>query len=387
MNKEERVIKLINKEEVDYLPSQIVFSDKSRLKKLSESMGFRSVEEFDHYLENHLHYSYPMEDWPMYYRNDDDLMKEAEKKGFCKLDWQDGIVFNNWGEGYKRYEDGFWDCFHPLSPAADKKKYEKFMPENILESYYEKDITKAIQKYKAPDINIKDNFSMWDKDYIEKSGDYLVIPTKYWGIFERAHAILGFQEFMLLLASEPDDLGVLLDKITDHNIEIAKEIVKKGFKIAHYGDDLGNQTSTFFSPEMFRRILKPRIKRLWSIYKDAGIPVYMHCCGNITKIIPDLIEIGLDVLEPMQPVMDFKYLKKEFGKDLTFFGGIDTQYLLPFGTPEEIKTQSKEVIYTLGKNGGYIIAPSQEIMADVPIDNIKALVEVINVERKKALDI
>ncbi len=386
MNKEQRVLKVINKQKVDYLPSQIVFADKTRVKGLIKDMGFNTMEEFDGYLENHLDFSYPLEDWAMYYRNDDELMVEAEKKGFCKVDWDNKVVYNGWGEGYARYIDGFWNCYSPLSPKSEKAKIKKFMPENILEAYGANDVKEAIKKYKAPDTYKQGNFSMWQKDLKEKSGDYLVVPTKYWGIFERAHAILGFEEFMLLMASDPGTLGILLDKITDHNIEVAKEAVKMGFNIAHYGDDLGNQSSTFFSPEMFRRILKPRIQRLWKVYKDAGIPVIMHCCGEITELIPDLIEIGLDVLEPVQPVMDLKYIKKEFGKYITFFGGIDTQELLPYGTPEEVKAKSKEVIHTLGEGGGYIIAPSQEIMIDVPLDNVRALVEVINMERKKILD-
>lgn len=113
--------------------------------------------------------------------------------------------------------------------------------------------------------------------------------------------------------------------------------------------------------------------------------MWMHSCGDITEFLPDLIDVGLDVLEPVQPCMNLDLLKKEYGKDLVFFGGIDTQELLPYGSPEDVKEMAVETIRTLGKGGGYIIAPSQEIMNDVPLENIVALVETILDEREKAI--
>jgi uroporphyrinogen decarboxylase len=158
-----------------------------------------------------------------------------------------------------------------------------------------------------------------------------------------------------------------------------------GFKIGHYGDDLGGQTTTMMSKDMFKKHIKPRIARVWRIFKDAGLPVILHSCGHITEFIPDLIDIGLDVLEPTQPVMDLNYRKKEYGKYITFWGGIDTQGVLPRGTPEDVKKLASETIHILGKGGGHIIAPAQEIMNDVPIENVKALVETIVSERQKVL--
>jgi uroporphyrinogen decarboxylase len=140
-----------------------------------------------------------------------------------------------------------------------------------------------------------------------------------------------------------------------------------------------------FSREKFQKIMKPKIARLWKVYKDAGLPVMFHSCGNVTEFIPDLIEIGLDVLEPVQPVMDLGYLKREFGKDITFWGGIDTQQILPYGTPDEVRKLASDTINILGKGGGYIIATAQEVMKDVPLENVKALVETIISERERVL--
>jgi uroporphyrinogen decarboxylase len=155
--------------------------------------------------------------------------------------------------------------------------------------------------------------------------------------------------------------------------------------VAHHGDDLGVQTGTLFSKAMFREFILPRLKRCWQVFNDANVPIIMHSCGCITDFIPDLIDIGLRVLEPIQPCMDLRYLKKEFGKDLVFWGGIETQKTLPFGTPAQVKDMARDAIRILGKGGGLIIAPSQEVMNDVPLENVKALVETIVEERETVL--
>ena len=172
----------------------------------------------------------------------------------------------------------------------------------------------------------------------------------------------------------------LMDKVQTIKYRLQKKIGELGFKIALTGDDMGTQKSGFFSLKMFRKFLLLRLKRQWEVFNDAGVPIMLHSCGNIIQYIPDLIDIGLKILEPVQPVMDLKYLKKEFGKDLIFFGGIDTQKL-PHISPEEVRELSRSTIRTLWNGGGLIISTSQEIMNDVPIENIKALIETIKEER------
>jgi len=137
-----------------------------------------------------------------------------------------------------------------------------------------------------------------------------------------------------------------------------------------------------FSRKDFLRLLKPRLARLCAVYTEAGVPVGMHSCGNIIELIPDLIEIGIRLLEPVQPCMDLTRLKKEFGQNLVFWGGIDTQDLLPFGTPERVKKETREVIRLLGEGDGYVIAPSQAIMPDVPLANVVAFLEAVVEERQ-----
>lgn len=385
MTKEERVKKLINKEEVDYLPSQITFADRTRMLEISQVMGFDSVEKLEEFLQNHIRFTFIKADMPIFYRNDKEMMSKMEKEGFAKVDWVNEVVYDNWGIGWKMFTDGVFPMYHPLQSErkGDKKFAEKFMPDDFI---FSDSIEEAIKNFKTPDLDKSGNFDFMKNELVEFSGEYFVIPSGWAGIYDRASMqLIGFEEFMMLIATKPALLNDLFEKITDYKVEYAKKVIKLGGKAGHTSEDLASQTGPLISLAMFRKCLKPHMKRLWKVYKDAGLPMFMHCCGNITEFIPDLIDMGLDVLEPVQPVMDLKYLKKEYGKYITFWGGIDTQKLLPYGTPQEVKRMASETIRTLGQGGGLIIAPSQEVMMDVPIENVKALVETIMTERKDVL--
>ena len=126
-------------------------------------------------------------------------------------------------------------------------------------------------------------------------------------------------------------------------------------------------------------MLKPGAKKEYDLIRGAGLDVWVHSCGDIRKIVPDLIELGADVLNPVQPeCMDIYELKKLYGERMTFWGGISTQKTLPYGTPEDVREETRRVSAAMGENGGYIIAAAQGIQADVPFENICALVDTAN---------
>jgi len=383
MTKEERVLRVINGQDVDYLPSQITFSDRTRDAEITAALGI-GPDELDDYLENHIHISLCAHDKTLFYRNDREAMADLKAKGFCGTDWDNKMVYDSWGMGIMVGSDGFFACFHPLSKTATPEVAAHMPPDVNRETLFQ-DVEDAVANYTTPDLTRPGLFDEMKKDVDELSGDFLVMPSGYFATFERSHGLLGFQQMMTYMASKPKVVHDILDKVTEYRIEYAKKIVEMGFKVAHHGDDLGTQTGVMFSHDMFREFVLPRLKQAWQPYNDAGIPIIMHSCGNLTKFIPDLIDIGLRVLEPIQPCMDLEYIKREFGKDLVFWGGIETQNLLPFGTPEQVKEMARKAIRTLGKGGGHIIAPSQEVMNDVPIANIKALVETIVEERQTVL--
>lgn len=143
-----------------------------------------------------------------------------------------------------------------------------------------------------------------------------------------------------------------------------------------FGDDFSSQQNMLLSPEHWRKFFKPVWKKLFEKAKNRGYKVFFHSCGSVFGIIEDLIEIGLDVLYPLQPKavnMDITLLRKKFGKNLSFYGGIDVQELLPFGTTTEIKKEVEKYKGNFSLNGGYVLSTSHVIMEDVPVDNVIAL--------------
>jgi uroporphyrinogen decarboxylase len=383
-SKEERVVRTIRRQPVDYLPSQLVFADRSRYGEISSALGLASESDLDGYLENHFFITFTLHDKPLMYRDVRDEIEKLKGKGYARPDWPHNVVYDEWGVGYKVGIGSFFVAFHPLQ-ARVPREILPFMPQRLHAALQETSVEKAVHKYTTPDLAQEGLYSEWESDLKRYSGDFMVWPSGYGNVYERSYHIMGWEELMTAIAATPAVVEEVMDKVTEYKIGVAKEIVRLGFKMAHNGDDFGTQCGGFFSNTMFRQIIIPRMKRIWKVFTDAGLPIMLHSCGDVMQYIPDLIDIGLTILEPCQPCMDLTRLKREFGKDIIFYGGIDTQ-TLPFLTPEQTKEMVRSTIRTLGKGGGYIIAASQEIMNDVPIANIKVLVETIREERARVLE-
>lgn len=384
MTKKERIMNVFEHKDVDYLPSQITFSDRKRDQLFAEKMGFASEYELFEYFENHIYWTYSGDDTAIFYRNDIELMKQLEEEGYTIVDEEDGIIFDRWGGGLVVEADGI--CWIPGIFEGDEKANKirrKYLPEKFIR-LMEMPLKEGVAAYEAPDPLEAGNLK-WlirDKDGVE--GDLCVIPAGYVGTYERAYTLLGWEQYMTEIALNPELVSQMMDKITDYKIALGKKKAELGYKIIHHGDDLGTQLSGFFSKDMFREIILPQYKKMFKSFKENGQYIFMHSCGCLMDYLPDLIDIGLDGLEPIQPCNDLKRLKEEFGKELVFMGGIDSQKL-PFLTPGEVKEMALEVMTILGKDGGYIIAPSQEIMWDVPDENVVALVDTIKEYRDKVM--
>ncbi|HJN67776.1 MAG TPA: uroporphyrinogen decarboxylase family protein, partial [Pirellulales bacterium] len=324
ITREERVLRVINGDDVDYLPSQITFSDRTRDGEISRTLGLSSADELDDYLDNHLYLSLSLHDKPLFYRDDREEMQRLCEMGYCYPDWDNKVVYDSWGMGIEVDAGSFYPCFHPLEGKATEE-LASHMPPDVDRASLFQDIEQAVAGYHPPDNDREDNFSDMEKDLEEQSGDHLVIPSGYFGVYERAYAVMGFGELMTNISLKPKVVHELLDKVADQKVEYAKRVVQMGFKVAHHGDDLGTQKTTLMSKKTFHEFILPRIARVWNVYNSAGIPIIMHSCGCLTDFIPDLIDAGLRVLEPVQPCMDLAFLKREYGKDLVFYGGIETQ--------------------------------------------------------------
>lgn len=202
------------------------------------------------------------------------------------------------------------------------------------------------------------------------------------GVLEMALRLRGFQNFFVDMMVTPDMAGALLDRITDIKIaywQSALAAAGGGIDVAVEPDDLGTQNSLLVAPDTYRALLKPRHTRLFQAIKKAAphIKVFLHSCGAVRPLIPDIIETGVDILNPVQVSaadMDIAALKREFGGALVFWGGgIDTQSILPGGTPAQIDGAVHRAIDTLAPGGGFVFNTVHNIQADVPPENLDAL--------------
>jgi len=218
--------------------------------------------------------------------------------------------------------------------------------------------------------------------YWHENTDYVVgadgIKT---GILQTAAQIRGYDKLFRDFALNPEMAHIVLDKISEITNEMYRkymQAVGNYVQVVVITDDQGTQNSLMISPKMFRKFIKPRLKtQIETIKANADVKVLMHCDGAILRIVEDLIEIGVDILNPIQSVVegfeDTFALKEEFGERICFHGGIDVQQVLPNATPEEVRLEVARRIYDLGRGGGYIIAPCHNINVDIPIKNTLAL--------------
>lgn len=205
------------------------------------------------------------------------------------------------------------------------------------------------------------------------------------GIFEQAIWLRGFERFMVDLLTDEVFVQALLDQLLELYLEfyaVYLEAVGPYVQIVALGDDLGTQNGPLISPQLYRRLIKPRHKELYDfIHSRTTARIMHHTCGSVVPLIPDLIEVGVDILNPIQTSargMDPAVLKREYGAWLSFHGGIDVQQILPFATPEQVQAEVRRVAGILGQGGGYILAPSHNIQADVPPENILALYDALS---------
>ena len=202
----------------------------------------------------------------------------------------------------------------------------------------------------------------------------------YVTIFETAWAIRGFEEMLADLVLRPDFAEALFDRLTDLRLAQARQMAEAGVDVLRLGDDVASQTGMLISPALWRKWFKPRMARIIDAARaiKPDIHIFYHSDGDCRAIVPDLIEIGVTVLNPVQPeCMDPAELKQEFGHRLAFWGTVGTQSTMPHGTPAEVRAVVKERIETAGKGGGLLISPTHTLEPDVPWENLIAFVEAV----------
>ncbi len=266
----------------------------------------------------------------------------------------DGSMENEWG--MKFINVGLYN------------EFKEFPLENVQTA-------SEIDDYNFPDPYASGRFDEAIKAVDKYGKEYAIVADLETSFFETAWYLVGLEKLLIDMMMEAEYVDALFDKVMEVNIEIGKQLIDIGADIIWAGDDFGAQNGMLLSPETWRKYFKPRIKHMFEEFRivNPAIKIAWHSCGSILPIIPDFIEIGLDILNPVQPLakgMNAEFLKKTYGKDLTFFGGIDIQELLPNGTQEEIIKEVNRISNIYGENGAYIIAPAHNIQDDTSIENI-----------------
>lgn len=271
----------------------------------------------------------------------------------------DGIMIGAWEMQFveKPYGGGTYIEFagYPLAGVEDIGTYENWpMPE--LDLYDYELLAQVLPKHRP---------------------FYTILNMN--GCFDISRYFRGTEEFLLDMLVEPARAEILMDKVNDFAmlyLDKCMEVGKGLIDGVYCGDDFGTQTAMLVSPELFRKYIKPRYKKLVEKVHGHGLKYFHHSCGSVREIIPDMIEIGFDVLNPIQPKaagMEPAELAKEYGKDIVFYGGIDEQRTLPCGTPQDVANEVRHCMERLGQNGNYIVAPAHGFQTDTSIRNILAM--------------
>jgi len=331
MSPKERVQLALTHQPIDYIPTQINYTE-SMVDKICAYFGVTTVE-LPVFLGNHL------------LRVDLDYEKRFSEDGKVIFDW--------WGVGFDANEEGYFPAFNPLADG------------------------KELSTYSWPDPHDPKLLSKATESITADGGRHFVCPNFGFALFERAWSLRGFDTFLMDLVLDTDFAEALLDRITEIQFVLISRFIELGVDGGYFGDDYGAQKNMLFSPKTWRSLIKPRLARLFTPFREAGLPVLMHSDGQIREILPDLVEIGLTTLNPVQPeVIDHSWLKSTFGNQLSYYGGVSTQTVLPYGKPKDVKQAIYECVSTLAPDGtGLMIAPSHRMMTDIPIENIEAMIE------------
>lgn len=338
MNPKQRVIAQIKHQETDFIPYRLAFESEGLKDELD---GFYGNKKWQSVLDNHI------------------LYLDQANLGLAIPDTDPKF-------------EGLWeDCF------GGKWDISKHPPHLVNPPLREP----SLSGYKFPKINESISPDWMDKSIklIAENPDYFIVARLGFGIFERSWALRGFENSLMDAVVNTDFYADLLAQICEFQLSLLDIILQKipvdGILFA---DDWGYQQGVTLGADRWRRFLKPYIAKLYKKAHYANKFTLNHTCGSVNEIIPDLIEIGLDVLESVQPEakgMNPYELKKNFGHGITFFGGLGSQSIIQFGSPKDIEMEIKHLVNEMGKMGGYILAPAKPIQPGTTIENIAAIVE------------
>ena len=354
----ERVMTALNHEQPDRCPMQISFTPEFAL-RLRKNIGQENVNPHNPHGGGN---TYELERYL-----DEDML-------LTSVGWANSyyMVDCNAGEGYTD-EWGIEWMATEYKTKFGKGKYTEIVGHPLAED-------SAIDNYQPPNPNRSELYLDSERVIRDYKEQYWIVGVTVTTIWETAWALRGLEQLLMDLVLNPELANRILDIPYQYHLTAAKKLVEMGVDMIWTGDDMGTQQNMLIAPKQWRQFLKSRMANFISTLKEINpsVKIAYHSDGNIYLIIPDLIDIGLDVLNPIQPAcIDPVKVKKDFGDKLCFWGTIDEQHTLPFGTPADVEKEVKERLKTIGKNGGLIISPTHHVQLDTPLENFWAMVNTI----------
>ncbi|MFH0964428.1 MAG: uroporphyrinogen decarboxylase family protein [Planctomycetota bacterium] len=274
---------------------------------------------------------------------------------------KEGTTFDMWGVAHE--PGSMYHFTHYVSPLAGRPASE-------------------VRRYELPDCTNPACFEDLAEDVAALHEKGFPVTGFAGHTYETAWQIRGSDDFLRDMVLDPDPIEELVERITCQNVVVARELAKAGVDVLRCGDDVANQNALMFSPILWRRFFKARLKRVMDAAREVNpdILTWYHSDGKIEALIPELIEIGLDILNPVQPeCMDLRTIKERYGDRLAFWGCIGTQSTMPFGTADQVRDTVRQTIALMGP--GLFVAPTHVLEPEVPWANIEALVETVKAYR------
>lgn len=354
----ERVLTALEHKEPDRCPMQISFTPEFAL-RLRKDIGHENVSPHNPHGGGN---TYELERFL-----DEDMLLTSVgwANSYYQVDCPPGQGYTDeWGIEWKaaQYETKF-----------GKGKYTEIVGHPLAQD-------SAIDTYQPPDPQRPQLYTDAERVIKEFKHEYWIVGVTVTTVWETAWALRGLEQMLMDLVLNRDLAERILDIPYRYHLAAAKKLVQMGVDMIWIGDDVGTQQTMLIAPEQWRQIFKPRMANFVSTLKkiNPDIKIAYHSDGNIYSIIPDLIEVGVDVLNPIQPAcMDPAKVKKDFGRKLCFWGTMDEQYTLPFGTVGDVEGEVKNRLKTIGKDGGLVIGPTHHVQLDTPLENFWAMVNTI----------
>ena len=353
MNRRQRVLKAIHHQETDFVPYNF-HAVPGVWQKVQQHYGLKDTHEVMAFIGNHV----------VKVGSDFNYNPWASEVGKVELTVSGGPVRTALDEAGGLHRDEFgcvWDrrgsLPHPVAYPLGEKP--------------------ALDGYTFPDPYREGRFDQAKELADRYRGQVFLFGKLGMCLFERAWSIRGMTQLLMDMVERPEFVEELLDRILpEWNLPIIEQQLALGVDGFYFADDWGSKTGLMFSPKMWRRFIKPRLAVIYQRCREAGVIVGQHSDGAVGGLFPDLIEIGMQVFNPLSPsIMDPRTYKEQYGDRLTFYGGIDVEHTLPFGRPQEVRQEIRSRAELMGQGGGYILQSSHTILDDVPLENLVAYIE------------